>query len=194
MLERDFVYLELLTAPKGTRLTQLGLAKTLGISLSTVHHALQPLKRMGAVTIKARGLEVADWERVLVHFANVRNLYEDIVYQTRAETTPVELEKSMPAGIAFTAYSGYRLRYREAPADYSEVLVYADEATVRETQRRFPEKKGPANLIVLAAGKKLPQKCAENVVPDALLFADLWNLKEWYARDYLEALRKRLTG
>jgi len=187
------VYLELLSQPRGTRLTQLGLSKALGVSLSTVNNALKPLRKMGAVTIRPRSLEVSDSERVLLHFGSCRDPAKDLRYQTRVEAGPMETERSMPSGVAFTAYSGYRLRFREAPADYGEVLVYADEKTLEEIRRRFPEKRGPPNVFAFLADKRLLARCTDSVVPDALLFADLWNQREWYAREFLNALKKRLA-
>jgi len=53
MKNSELVYRELLSGveTENARFTQLGLAKTLGISLSTVNNALMPLRKMGAVKI-----------------------------------------------------------------------------------------------------------------------------------------------
>ena len=48
---------------------------------------------------------------------------------------------------------------------------------------------GPANLIVLSRPKNIK---AEKIVPNELMFVDLWNLKEWYAKDFLKALRQKM--
>ena len=92
----------------------------------------------------------------------------------------------------FTAYSGYRMCFREVPAAYSEVFVYADEETLKEIKRRFPEKKGPPNLFVLKADRRLKGIAKGDVAPPVQLFADLWNLREWYAKEFVNALLKRI--
>ena len=192
MLERDLVYLELLSAPRGRKLTQLGIARRLGISISTVSNAIKPLREMGAITVRQRCFEVVDRERALVHLASSRSTFRDVSYKTRVEAGPMEIERGMPSGIAFTAYSGFRLRFKEVPADYSEVFVYADESRLEEIIRRFPRRKGPSNLFVLLADQRLLERCAGGIAPAPLIFADLWNMKEWYSRDFIAALKKRM--
>jgi len=192
MLERDLVYLELLSAPRGGKLTQLGIAKRLGISVSTVSNAIKPLREMGAITVRQRCFEVMDRERALIHLASSRNTLRDVSYKTRVEAGLMEIERGMPSGIAFTAYSGFRLRFKEAPADYSEVFVYADESCLEEIMARFPKRSGPPNLFVLSAGQTLLERCADGIAPAPLIFADLWNMKEWYSRDFIAALKKRM--
>ncbi len=69
MKKKELVYREILyqDMEKGSRkLTQAGLAKRLRISLSTVNHALEPLKKMGAVRIKSRSFETVDTRKILL--------------------------------------------------------------------------------------------------------------------------------
>ena len=100
-----------------------------------------------------------------------------------------EIEKSMPSGITFTAFTAFRLKFRDVPADYSEVYVYAEEEELGEIKKRFPQKGGPANLIVLLKPEKFGN---EKIVSNELMFVDLWNLKEWYAKEFLKALRQKM--
>ena len=164
--------------------TQLEIAKALKVSLSTVNNVIKTLEKMGAVDIGRRGLHVVDKEKVLMFLANLRNPHRDIIYKTRVEAPVREIEESMPSGVGFTAYSGYKFKYGDVPADYSEVYVYADEEALEEIKRRFPLRKGPPNLFVL--------RKETETVSDALLFADLWNLPEWYAKDFVRELRGRI--
>ena len=166
--------------------TQLETARALGVSLCLVNYTVKILERMGAVKIGHRSLEVVDAESLLMYLANIRNTYKDVVYKTRVAIPVTEIERSMPPETTFAAYSAYRFRYREVPADYSEVYVYADESALEEIKGRFPPKEGPENLFVL--------KKEFSDVPDALLFADLWNLREWYAKDFVRELRGRILG
>ena len=44
------------------------------------------------------------------------------------------------------------------------------------------------NLFVLKKGRNMKEMTA------AQIFVDLWNLKEWYAKDFLMAMEARLNG
>lgn len=190
MNQKELIYLGLTTA-KG-RITQLGLSKKLGISLSTANNAIKPLKEIGAVDTSRRSIKILNYEKILMHWANCRNLQKDVTYETHVAEPATQIEKEMPPGIAFTAYSGYRFRYKTAPADYSEVIIYAEPRDLDEIKARFPRRKGPINLTVLKMEKELRGHVKKNVVPAPLIFVDLWNLPEWYAKDFIAALRKEL--
>lgn len=177
--------LALLEAFKNTR-TQKQIAERLEISLSTVNNALKPLERMGALEKKKFGFKIIDKEKALLYFASSRNLQKDMIYKTRAEMPVKEIEKTMPSGTLFTAFTQYRLKFNETPADYSEVYAYASKEALKEVKKRFPEKKGPANLYIMEKPEGLKE------VTEELLFADLWNLKEWYAKEFVNALRKKM--
>ena len=169
--------------------TQAGIAKKLGISLSTVNNALKPLQRIGAIEKMRFGFRLVDREKALVFFATARNLEKDVVFSTRADLGALEIEKLMPAGIVFTAYSAFRLRFGEVPADYSEVYVYAGEEELVELKKRFPARSGPPNITALAGGELFKQ---EKIASNELVFADLWNLKEWYAKEFIKALEQKM--
>ncbi len=121
------------------------------------------------------------------------------MYATYCNRTPREIESELPTGIAFTAYSGYRRLYGVAESDYGEVYVYATEDAEKETRRRFPQDKRQPNLYVLRSDKALDpliigRKLKANSVPPAQLFVDLWNINTWYAKEYADALWKRIMG
>lgn len=185
MLKSELVFLEVFRGAK----TQKEIAERLGISLSTVNNALEPLARIGAIEKRNFGLRLIDKEKALAYWAGARNLEKDIVYKTRAEMPITEIERLMPSGVAFTAFTAFRLKFKEVPADYSEVYVYANDDELAELKKRFPQKEGPANLIVLS---KLESFSGEKIVSNELLFVDLWNLKEWYAKEFLKALKQKM--
>ncbi len=171
MKKIEFVYREILFQAmenKNRKLTQAGLSKSLGLSLSTVNHALKPLRKMGAVRIKQRSLEVVNPRKILLYWASTRNIEKDIIYSTRVQKHAEEIEKAMPWEVVFGAYSAYKFMFNSMPADYSEVYIYS--ADIEEIKKRFPENKNPPNLFVL---KKEFEK-----MTIAHLSVDLWNLKE----------------
>lgn len=191
MKPSERVYRELLHRAlelKKYTLTQKELAQQLALSLSTVHQSLGPLRRMGAVEVTPRGLTITDPFKILYHWASIRNVQKDLIYQTRVEVPVRSIESSMPAGTVFGAYTAYKFTFNDVPADYSEVYVYG---VAEEVQRRFPPKLGVPNLLVLQMDGA--QRYGEKTSL-AQTFVDLWNLKEWYAREFLLALEKRLRG
>jgi len=185
MLKSELVFLEVFRGAK----TQKEMAERLGISLSTVNNAIEPLARIGAIEKRNFGFRLVDREKALAYWASARNLEKDIVYKTRAGLPITEIERLMPSGVAFTAFTAFRLRFKEVPADYSEVYVYANEEELAEVKKRFPQKDGPANLIVLSKPNNFSE---EKIVPTELIFVDLWNLKEWYAKEFLNALKQKM--
>jgi len=187
MLKAEIVIREVLESRK--RLTQLELSKLLGFSLSTINNALKPLAEMGAIELKM-GIKIVDKHKVLLYWANKRNLQKDIVYRTFVPKEVSEIEKNMPAGIIYTAFSAYKFKFEEVPADYSEVYVYAD--NIEEIKKRFPLKKGPTNLFVLKLDKRLLEISQQNIAPLSQIFVDLWNIKEWYAKEFIKALEEKI--
>ncbi len=189
MKKIEWVYREILyqaLEKKKPVLTQLQLAKTLGLSLSTVHHALQPLKNMGAIEIKVKNFAVVEPLKILYHWASIRNLKKDIIYQTRVELPVRKIEAEMPAQIIFTAYSAYKFRFNDVPADYSEVYVYGK---AEELKERFPPVNKSPNLFVLAKDEHA-EKYGKTAAL-AQMFVDLWNVPEWYAKEFVLALQQK---
>jgi len=169
---------------KNKTLTQASIAKALKISLSTVNHALSYLRNMNAVKIKPQKFEIVNAKKILFYWASIRNFEKDIIYKTRVDLPIKEIEKKMPNDITFAAYSAYKFLFKDMPADYSEIYVYSN--NLDELKKRFPETKNEPNLFVL---RKDFEKMSL-----ALLFVDLWNLKEWYAKDFLNVMEKKLYG
>jgi hypothetical protein len=97
-----------------------------------------------------------------------------------------QIESEMPADIVYAAYSAYKFKFKDVPADYSEVYVYSD--NLKEIEKRFPKNNNTPNLFVLKRDKNLKEPTL------ALIFVDLWNLKEWYAKEFLKAMEARING
>lgn len=189
--KREMVYrhiLERYFGDRQTQFTQLGLSKLFDISLSTVNNALKPVRSMGAIEVRARSLAITDAKKLLIYWATIRNFERDIIYSTRYEASAREIEKLVPSVSVFTAFSAYHFTYQDSPADYSEVYFYIDKTGITETKQRFPKRAGPPNVIVLEPDIFL----GKNIVSPPHLFADLWNIRAWYAKDFLDALEKRM--
>lgn len=190
MKKIELVYREILfqAMEKNNReLTQSYLAKALGISLSTVNLAIKHLEKMNAVSIKQRSFDIVDSKKILYYWASIRNLEKDIVYKTRVDLPVKEIEKQMPDNIVFTAFSGYKLKLKDVPADYSEVYVYGN---IEDVKKRFKENSSIPNLFVLKKDKTADKY--GKIATTANLFVDLWNLKQWYAKDFLNALEAKI--
>ncbi len=187
MKRTEEVYREILfqsIEKKNRKLTQSYLADALKMSLSVVNLALEPLKRMNAINIKQRGFEVIDVKKILYYWASIRNVEKDIIYKTRAEKPVRKIESEMPADAIYAAYSAYKFKFKDVPADYSEVYVYCDD--LKEIEKRFPKNNNVPNIFVLKKDRNMKS------VTTAQIFVDLWNLKEWYARGFLNSMEAKI--
>lgn len=184
MKKVEMVYsyvLEQVLERKRRNMTQAEIAKALDISLSTVNAAIAHLRKMNAVRVRLRGFDVVDAKKILYYWASVRNIEKDVIYATRADMPVSDIEKQMPPDVVYAGYSAYKIKFKDIPADYSEVYVYGDAETVT---KRFPQSKNRPNLFVMVSGV---QK-----ITIANIFVDLWNMKEWYAKEFLTALEAKL--
>jgi DNA-binding Lrp family transcriptional regulator len=194
MKKKEWVYrliLHLAIEKKEFRTTQIAISKKLSISLSTVNNAIVPLEKIGAIQIKNMGFEIIDIKKIITFWASARNLQKDILYSTRVEMPVVQIEKQLHANVILGAYSAYNARYQDLPADYSEVYVYANEKTLLKIMNRFKLSKGPANLVVLKEDERMKDVSDNNIAPTGQVYCDLWNLKQWYAKDFLKSLEER---
>lgn len=193
MLKKELIWREILFQAinrKKFEFTQKGLAVKFGFSLSTVFNALKVPRDSGAIKVTGRNFSVVDAEKFLYIWATQRNPEKEIIYKTYVAENVSMIEGRMPAEIIFGGPSAYVLKYKDAPADYAKVYIYADEKILEEIKKRFPKTKGEPNLFVLKSDLLLSR--FGNTTPDAQTFADLWNMKDWYAKDFLNALKNKL--
>src|SRR3989338_6473751 len=170
---------------------QQAIAAKLGISTSTVFHALKVPRQSGAIAVHGRGFVLRDIEKLLTLWASGRNIARDNVYQTHVDMPVQQIDSGLPGSVIFSAYSAYTFRYHETPADYDKVVCYAVDAQIIESvKQRFPMTKGSPNLIILEGDALLPSFGSH--LPVSQLYVDLWNLSDWFAADYLKALRVQL--
>ncbi len=164
------------------------LSEELNLSVSTIHKALERPRTIGAVRGSASGLRVLDPKRLLLLWAALRDLNGDIVYATRVTMAVTEIEARLPATAIPTAYTAFvQHEGRNLVADYEQVLVYSD---LNDARRRFPPRRGEANLVVLEPDPLLSRY--GKVAPRCQVYADLFNLPTWQAQRFLEALDREL--
>ena len=165
------------------RLTQLDLSKNLGFSLSTVNHALSFLKEMNSIKVNPRNFNAIDAKKILFYWASIRNLKKEIVCSTRIEKPIKEIESEMPDSIVYGAYSAFKFKFKDVPADYSEIYIYGNDLD------RFKMNNKNPNLFII---KKDCEDLYGKTTTIAQTFVDLWNMKEWYAKDFLTALEDKI--
>lgn len=187
---RDLLYQ---TLEKGVnQFQQQQLAKKYHYSLSTVFQALKIPRKMGAVSVTGKGFSLKDPEKLLYYWASLRNLEKDIIYQTRVDENIFNLEANMVPKAIFGCYSAFRLKYKDAPADYDKAYVYAECQTLIALKKRFPSQKGRYNLIVLKSDPYLAGFGQTSTL--AQMFVDIWNLPDWYSKEFINSLKKRINA
>jgi len=192
MTKKEIIWREILFQAienKKFEFTQKKLAQKYGFSLSTVFNALK-IPREANIIEGKRGFRVQDIEKFLYLWATFRKVKKDIIYQTAVKKGVFEIEGEMPPQVIFAAYTAFLKKYKIAPADYDKVYVYVEEKNLKEIKNRFPPQKGYQNLIVLKADPWL--KIFGKLTSDCQTFVDLWNLSEWYAKDFLNVLKEKI--
>ena len=191
MKKIEIIWRELLfqAVQKGNReFTQKKIAGQFGFSTSTVFQALKVPRKMGAVRVTGRYFILEDPEKLLYHWASVRNFQRDIVYSTHIDSSVIEIEAKMPAEVIFGSFSAARQILAEPPADYDKVYVYATD--LDEIKKRFKSQKGRENLFVLKADNFLSRY--GQITPISQTFVDLWNLSDWYAKEFVKVLKEKI--
>lgn len=192
MKNTEIVYREILyqaIEKKNRNLTQAGLSRNLKLSLSTINSSVKRLSNIGAVKIKQRSFDVIDIKKALYFWASIRNFQKDIIYSTRIEKPVKEIEKLMPNNAVFAGYSAYKYKFKDVPADYSEVYIYADKEDIK---KRFPEYKGVPNIFVLKKDNLIENYGKITTIGNT--FVDLWNLNEWYSKEFIKSMEEKLHG
>jgi hypothetical protein len=193
MFKIEYIWRDLLDRvieKKRPEFTITELSKKYSLSTSVVNHALYPLRQLNIVKINKFSSKVVDWERLLYFWATRRNLKKDIVYFTFSPLPVYDREGLMPADVVPTAYTAFRYLFKKIPADYDHVYFYSN--NIENVSKRFSKRKNPPNILKPDLYLKKSKK-----ISLSQLFVDLWNLPEWYAKDFCEAtlleIRRRLN-
>ncbi len=189
MKKIEYVWRELLVQTLENRELTFGqqaLAAKLNISSSTVNLALAPLRKLGAVRIGKRHSEVIDYEKILYHWANHRNLEKDVYKALHLDIPIMEIEGSLPDGSIPTGYSAVREKYGEPPADYDKVYCYHSDPSKIITRFTHEITKGTPNLFILQSDPYLKSLSLSQI------YVDLWNFHDWYAKDFCRYLKIKM--
>lgn len=193
MTKKEIIWREILfqaTENKNNKGTQKELAQKYAFSLSTVFNALKIPRQSGAIEVGGNGFKVINIEKFLYLWATFRKFKKDIIYQTNIPQKIQQIEGEMPPGVIFAAFSAVQKKYKEAPADYDKVYIYLEKNNLNEIKNRFPERKGYINLIVLEEDAWL--KNFGQTTPSCQTFVDLWNISEWYAKEFTNFLKEKI--
>lgn len=193
MKKIEIIWRELLfeAIEKGIRrFTQKDLASRFNFSTSTIFQALKVPRKMGAVRVTGRFFVLEDPEKLLYHWASVRNIQKDIVFATYLDLSIFEIEGNMPSDVVFAGFSAARRHLGISPADYDKVFVYTKNIDL--IKKRFVFKKGRENLIVLRKDPFLSKY--GSLTTFAQTFVDLWNLSDWQAKEFVKILKERIDG
>lgn len=174
---------------KNYKFMQKDLAKKFGFSTSTIFQALKVPRKMGAVEVRGRFFTLEDAEKILYHWASARNLEKDIIFRGRVEMNAFEIEGNIPPDSIFAGYSAARMLLSDSPSDYDKVYLYGDS---EEIKKRFKFTKGEPNLFVLKKDEFMGNYGQTTTL--AQTFVDLWNIKEWYAKEFTKALKEKIDG
>lgn len=173
--------------------TQKALSEKYNYSLSTVNLAVQSLAKIGGVRLSGKFFTVSDVKKILYYWATHRNLRKDIIYETYIGEPISEIEGMVPNRAIFACYTSARQILKEVPSDYSKVYFYFNEGDLDVVKSRFPFKKTEnPNVIVLKESSWQKNYGQTASLPQT--FVDLWNLSDWYAKDFLMVLEGKIDS
>jgi len=172
--------------------TQKRIAEYFGYSLSTVHLAVKQLALVGAIDIRGKFFVINDAKKILLYWATHRNIQKSVLYETHVDQPIQEIEGLIPFDAIIGGYSAVKYILKELPSDYSKVYFYMDEERIEEVKKRFPKVAGISNVFVLKAYSKQDLYGKSTSLPQT--FVDLWNMHDWYAKDFLQELERKIDG
>ncbi len=172
------------------KFTQKEITEYFKYSSSTVNLAVKKLALIGAVDIKGKFFVVKDAKKILYYWATHRNIQKNIIYETYIGESIYELEGLIPPEAIFGGYTAAKYILGEPSSDYSKVYFYINEEKIEEVKKRFPKTSGTPNIIVLKSYPK--QREYGNMTTLSQTFVDLWNMNDWYAKDFLQELERRI--
>lgn len=197
MTKKEVIWRDILVQSrqkKTTIFTQKELSDKYGFSLSTVFHALKIPRQAHIIHVSGRNFRLDSYEKLLFLWASYRNLVKDTYHQVLINGGVKEIEAMVPSQAVFGLYSAFSFAYSASPADYDHVYVYLDPVFSAEIKERFTQsmiKRGDPNLFLLTPDPWLKQY---ETMPPEQIFVDIWNAQEWYAKDFLEALKEKLIS
>lgn len=180
---------------KQFKFTQQELALRFSYSLSTVHHALAVPTRIGAIRKESKFFVLAHYMKLLLYWASVRNLSNNIRYSTYYEGPILKAQGELPAGGIYGGYTAAKHILGIAPADYDKIYYYYENP--EDFKRRFPPNhRRPDNIFVLGLPniKEYIENYPGGITSLPNTFVDIWNMSDWFAADFIKALEEKING
>ena len=178
--------------------TQKELAEKTGFSLSTVHAALQKPSDIGAIRQSTKFFVLEDIFKFLYFWGSNRGLKADTISSLHVDMPVQQIEASMPPNVVFACYSAAKFHLSgNVPADYAKVYIYIEDEKIIDIKKRFGEKVADSkriepNLFML---KRRDYMVFDNGITTlSNTFVDIWNLPDWYAKDFIKALEEEING
>jgi hypothetical protein len=186
-LRREWVWRWAILHPTGVfRLDEA--ARALGRSPGVIRVALRGLVAAGALTVSGATYVVRNRRIGRIAWATFHR--PQWVGALALRLSPADIEGLMVPDATFTGASAVRLRLGQAPADASEVWVYATPDTWRAIERRFADDRWPTarrhlvNVRGLLPDPWLPL----DPLPWDQVWVDLWQCPAWWTVPYLTYL------
>lgn len=175
------------------KFTQKELAAKFNYSLSTVNYSLAIPTDIGAIRKESKFFILENFEKLLYYWASVRNLSKDIIYTAYLIGDIKDIQGQIPAESIFAGYSAANHWLKEPAADYDKIYCYVDEIQMQNIKERFlvAEKK-KTNIFFLKKDKSMDKYGYYTTLPQT--FVDIWNMSDWYAQDFLKALKEKMNG
>lgn len=175
-------------------MSQAKIAKECEVSLGSVNFVVKKMNRLGAVEIKPQGFRISDVSRILLYWANNRDIHQDVSGEISTSTIVEEIEKHIPSGCAITCFSAFKSKFGKTFHLYRQVYVYADFERIK---KMFEARTGPNRITVLRPDQHLLKLTQNKIVPFAQMYVDLWqigNLGKRYISDLNVRIRSREVG
>lgn len=169
-------------------------AQQLDIAISTVHHALRVPVQSGAIRKASRLFVLEDPKKLLYYWASVRNLERDMLARATTPGSVRELEGLALPGSIYAGYSAARFLLPEVPADYSTVYFYLAQEQLPAFIERFGADSATDQPTVVALAMPADMPALGSHTTLIQTFVDIWNLRDWYAREFINTLEIKING
>ena len=96
----------------------------------------------------------------------------------------------LPTSI-YAGHSAAAKHLTEPPADYTQLYFYESSEQIIDVEQRFPKNESnQPNTFVL--NKYSGMDAYGQITTLAQTFVDIWNLKDWYAKDFIAKLEEKI--
>jgi len=173
---------------------QKEISKVCNVSIGLVNKLVKKLESQSSVQRKGRGSSVIDASKILLYWATRRQIQKEINERYYIKNSVEQIEKTLPACVIFTAFSGWRLLTKRAPADYREIYIFVpkgSENVIKLWLKENRPSKGPENLfIIYTDDEHLIKNSKKNIAPVPQIFVDLYSIggisSKYFLNDILE--------